>query len=131
MHSQDQDYAAGSPREIDSPDGRPLPAGDDIVVAEVIDERPGDRQDWHDIQATFVDDPRGAVRRAAEATDTAIGNLAGRLQQMSALTAPAQSPSEQDTEQLRIALQHYRVVWQGIEDLGQRLPARVPGTAMR
>jgi hypothetical protein len=154
MHLQDEDYSSGRSQEDGANAWELAPDSDDIVVAEVIDERIDDRgspestdddvagadehadgqvmtaapadlavsQEWHDIQATFVDDPRRAVRQAAEAADDALGALVATMQQqLTALTSPV-GDAGQDTEQLRIALQRYRVIWQGAQDLGQRLP---------
>jgi hypothetical protein len=81
-------------------------------------------QQWRNIQSAFVDDPRAAVCQAAEAADAAITALAEDLRrQMSDLADPSLDESDQNTEHLRIALQRYRVLWQGVQDLaGSSLP---------
>ncbi len=96
-----------------------------------IDANGADRglsQHWHNIQATFVDDPSGAVRLAAEAADAAVSALVGSLQerQSALLNATGDMARAHDTEQLRTALQEYRVFCQDIEEIGKRLPQPQP-----
>jgi hypothetical protein len=76
-------------------------------------------QQWHDIQAGFVDDPRLAVELAAQATAAALSALASDLQERQ--SALGQSGAD-DTEQLRSALQGYRDLCQDIEAAGRQLP---------
>jgi hypothetical protein len=154
MHSEHQDFTSGWSSHADPDSRTPERDAEDIVVAEVIDEVPGDEgnaggrsedgqleparepavitreatpvsggtdngQPWHEIQAEFVDDPYGAVRRAVEAADAAITALAADLRrQLPDLTASGGDGSSQDTEQLRIAVQRCRELWQGANDLG-------------
>jgi hypothetical protein len=126
---------------------------DDIVVGEVIEEEPGQpsdadptrtaskpggvtgptaagptagaglSQEWRDIQAAFVDDPRDAVRLAAEATNAALSGVIDSLRRRyDALSAPAaDSPEHRDTEQLRGELRQYRVLCQNLAEIEQRL----------
>jgi hypothetical protein len=57
----------------------------------------------------FVDDPRGAVREAEAVLDEAAQRLARMLEQRRAsLRASVHGASEPDTEELRVALTHYR-----------------------
>ncbi len=82
-------------------------------------------QQWHDIQAMFVDDPRGSVQLAAEASDAAVSSLVESLRERQAGLRPAAgsaSRNEADTEQLRTALRTYRVFYETVCDLAQRLP---------
>ncbi len=81
-------------------------------------------QQWHDIQAKFVDDPRGSVELAAAATDTAVSALVEMLRQRQSALAPAGSTSADggsSTEQLREALRSYRIFCQSLTEIGQRL----------
>jgi hypothetical protein len=116
------------------------PADDDVIVAEVIEELPptaasstgvvtpdqenGLGPQWHDIQATFVDDPKGAVQMAAEATNTAlaglIDSLRARQDTLDGATGRA-TAGDQDTEQLRSELRQYRTLCQNLAEIGQRL----------
>ncbi|HUA41511.1 MAG TPA: hypothetical protein VMA32_08100 [Streptosporangiaceae bacterium] len=78
---------------------------------------------WHDIQAMFVDDPRGSVELAAAAADAAVGTLVQTLHQHQSALAPAGSTSADPggTEQLREALRGYRVFCESLTEIGQRL----------
>ncbi len=93
----------------------PAPAGPGAGV--------GLSQQWRDIQATFVDDPRGAVRLAAETSDAALNSLIASLRsRQNALSAAAGDTGEhRDTEQLRGELRQYRVLCQNLAQIGQRL----------
>jgi hypothetical protein len=74
------------------------------------------RGNWHRIQASFIDDPRGSVAEAAALVDHAAQALAGALQQRQRILRESWNPASgeaaggksPDTEQLRIAMQHYR-----------------------
>ena len=82
-------------------------------------------QEWHDIQAMFVDDPRGSVQLAAEAADAAVSSLVESLRERQAGLLPAvgsASSHPTDTEQLREALRTYRMFCETVRDLAQRLP---------
>src|SRR5258708_37991716 len=80
-------------------------------------------QQWHDIQALFVDDPRGSVELAAAAADAAVRALVEKLHQRQAAFGSAGSASTDPsgTEQLREALRGYRMFCQSLTDIGQRL----------
>ena len=79
-------------------------------------------QEWREIQATFVDDPHGAVQMAASAADSALNALVtGLRERQSSLSAVG----NQDTEQLRAALQEYRRFCQSISEIGRQLPEPV------
>ncbi len=126
-----------------------------VVVAEVIDEQPFSQADdmsdgtepspvnaatgqagepgkgalgqqWHDIQAMFVDDPRGSVQLAAEAADAAVSSLVESLHERQARLGPAAGAANDtdrfDTEQLRETLREYRVFCEAVRDLGRRVP---------
>lgn len=75
--------------------------------------------EWREIQATFVDDPHGAVQMAATAADTALTALVTGLRERHASLDPT---ATQDTEQLRAALQQYRRFCQAISEVGRQLP---------
>jgi hypothetical protein len=79
-------------------------------------------QEWHDIQAMFVDDPRGSVDLAAAAADSAVSALLETLHQRQSALVPAGTTSADpgSTEQLREALRSYRVFCQSLTEIGQR-----------
>jgi hypothetical protein len=106
--------SAGLQNETDGSDNRGF--GDSM--------RPADLgQQWHDIQAMFVDDPRGSVELAAAAADAAVGALVQTLHQQQSALAPAGTTSADPggTEQLREALRSYRIFCQSLTEIGQRL----------
>jgi hypothetical protein len=80
-------------------------------------------QQWHDIQAMFVDDPRGSVELAAAAAESAVSALMEMLHQRQSALAPAGTSSADPggTEQLREALRSYRIFCQSLTEIGQRL----------
>jgi hypothetical protein len=86
-------------------------------------------QEWHDIQAMFVDDPSGAVEVALQAVDTELTTFIDGLRARQAALAPNGSPD--DTERLRTALRSCRDFWQNLTDLGDNLrgPGQSPATA--
>lgn len=86
--------------------------------------RPADLgQQWHDIKAMFVDDPRGSVELAAAAADAAVSALVETLHQRQSTLARTGNASVDPggTEQLREALRSYRIFCQSLTDAGQRL----------
>lgn len=114
---------------------RPFAAADELedhagpAVSPAFDEEPGKGalgQQWHDIQAMFVDDPSGSVQLAAEAADAAVSSLVAALHERQAGLGPAAGPvgdtDRPDTEQLRETLREYRVFCEAVRDLGRQVP---------
>lgn len=89
-------------------------------------------QRWREIQAMFVDDPRGAVELAAAAANDAVSSLVSVIQQRqeSLHRAGDQGSGGDTTEQLRSALQDYRALFQSLEDFAGQLSAPA-GSASR
>jgi hypothetical protein len=65
-------------------------------------------QRWSEILATFVDDPRGSVKMAADAVDSAIEEIVTSVRARQQALASSWQDSGADTEQLRSALREYR-----------------------
>jgi hypothetical protein len=89
-----------------APDGAGLGAG-----MALLDPAEGERfqQRWSDVQARFVDDPRGAVQTADGLVAELMQSLArGFSDHKARLESAWQSGSDPDTEELRQALQRYR-----------------------
>jgi len=110
--------------EFDDGTGPPdlSPAGGDTTPAGPLASADLD-QEWRDIQAAFVDDPRGAVRMAADATGTALSALIESLRErQSAVMSSEGSAGMQDTEHLRAALRQYRTFCQKIGEMGRHMP---------
>ncbi|MCA2222940.1 hypothetical protein [Nonomuraea aurantiaca] len=69
------------------------------------------RARWHDLQASFVDDPREAVQRADSLLDEVAASLCQALEsRISELQYLWKNTAHSDTEQLRMALRSYRDV---------------------
>jgi len=141
------DFADDSTTDNSTTDYNAPGAGDDITGdagtgdADAAGDRPGPAatgpqaadlgQQWHDIQAMFVDDPRGSVQLAAAAAAAAVDALAETLRQHQAddLSDPAldndpapHNTARPDTEQLREALRGYRIFCQSLADSSRQLP---------
>lgn len=90
----------GGPADMNAQRDAPLPAGD--VVEQL-------RNQWTDIQAGFVDEPRRAVERADGLVADAIKRLAESFaNERSQLEGQWDRGSDVSTEDLRQALQRYR-----------------------
>jgi hypothetical protein len=126
--SMDAVYTGDAARERQDPDLVVLHADDELdqSAPRYAADDPADgslSEQWHDIQAMFVDDPRGSVQRAAQAADAAVGALVESLRESQAALMPADTAANVgDTEQLRGALRSYRVFCQRIADLDEQLP---------
>jgi hypothetical protein len=119
--------------ELDAAEDQ-MAADPDVVVAEVIETEPARQTpdsdtgalgpQWHNIQASFVDDPRGSVELAAQAADAALSALVAALHERQAALGPAGGvPNDPgDTERLREALLSYRIFCQSLTDISQLLP---------
>ena len=101
-HDPDMTGAPGQPPPAQvpaaapaSPDGAAAPSGTSA-------------QRWSEILTTFVDDPRGSVKMAAAAVDSAIDEFVTSVQARQRALASSWQSSDTDTEQLRTALREYR-----------------------
>jgi cytoskeletal protein RodZ len=63
---------------------------------------------WHEIQVTFVDDPRSAVELAAGLVDDSSQALVAFVKEQQDSLRAAWRGEDAGTEELRVALQHYR-----------------------
>jgi hypothetical protein len=72
---------------------------------------------WNEIQAMFVDDPQASVERAAGLVDGRVEELIGSLRARQHSLQTVWQATNTGTEELRIALQHYRTFWNGLDDL--------------
>lgn len=64
------------------------------------------RERWRDVQSSFVDEPREAVKRADGLVDEVVTTLTTELRHR------WKDPAQPDTEQLRLALRDYRKVFE-------------------
>jgi hypothetical protein len=105
------------PLAPDQPD--PTLAGDTALAGDTPDTIPAAalaEQQWPAIQSLFVDDPRGAVERAAAAAGEVAASLVATLEREQA-ELRASWQDDADTEGLRTALQRYRAFCGRVEGL--------------
>jgi hypothetical protein len=75
---------------------------------------------WNEVQAMFVDDPRASIERAAGLVDERVEELIQSFRQRRSSIQSAWQADDAGTEELRVALQHYRGFWNSLEDLPAR-----------
>ena len=78
------------------------------------DLSPGVR--WHEIQAAFVDDPRACVELAAGVVDDSVEALVASARERQHALLSGWQRGDAGTEELRVALQQYRIFWNRLED---------------
>jgi hypothetical protein len=72
---------------------------------------------WSEILAMFVDDPRASVELAARLVDDSVeAHVTSLKEQQQSLLSGWRGDGSQ-TEDLRVALQHYRAFWTRLTDL--------------
>jgi hypothetical protein len=94
---------------------------DDTLDGPLLADATQLQENWHQVQASFIDDPRSSVAEAAALVDHAAQALVGALQQRqrrlheswdSASGETTDTDEESlDTEQLRIAMRRYRALF--------------------
>lgn len=75
------------------------------------------QSEWRTVQAGFVDDPEAAVRDADKLVEEVMDTVASKLKEQRATLTTGDNPDGQRTEQLRIALRHYRTLFQQLTNL--------------
>jgi hypothetical protein len=99
-------HAAGGPAPVPHADDRSAPAEDEAPLFDRTDEWSGR---WDGIQLRFVDEPRRSIEEADALVDEVIERLTARLaDERQRLEHEWADGSEPSTEDLRLALQHYR-----------------------
>jgi hypothetical protein len=76
-------------------------------------------QRWNQIQAGFVDDPRGSVTQAAGIVDEAIDAFISAARERQAWLASSWQGQDAGTEELRTVLQDYRSLWSSVTEIPQ------------
>ena len=108
--------------------GKPVVDGQAVneqtAIAELAEpvaqyERSDTTEQWQDIQALFVDDPRGSVQLALQAVDGALATFVDGLRERQAALAPDARLG--DTERLRATLRSSRAFWENLVRLGDEL----------
>ncbi|MEU4323684.1 hypothetical protein [Nonomuraea dietziae] len=98
--------AAGDVPVESAPAGAPaVPAQRAALFDQDVDQA---HTRWHDLQATFVDDPRQAMEQADQLVDEVVNALTSSLTtRTSELGDRWKNTDQGDTEQLRLALRDY------------------------
>lgn len=100
------------PSAVSAPGAETASAGASPAASDST--RPSTR--WHEIQAMFVDDPRAATELAAGLVAESAEALVLFVKRQQSLLSEG---DDGGTEELRIALQHYRAFWNRIEDFSR------------
>jgi hypothetical protein len=121
----------GAPGMADDASPADQPGGQPVAAEQMAPGSPDLSQRWHEIQATFVDDPRGSVELAAAEAREAVASFLAAISQRqeSLLSASGRAASDGNTEQLRSALQDYRAFCQTVEGFAGRLTQPVGRSA--
>jgi hypothetical protein len=109
------DTIAEPPGALVEPPGTPP---DDAFAADIPPTNPDYR--WREIQAMFVDDPRGSVERAADLARDALRDLNNMLRERERDLRSAWQDTNADTEELRTSLQGYRALVNRISEIAQQ-----------
>jgi hypothetical protein len=72
---------------------------------------------WNEVQAMFVDDPRASIEQAADLVDNRVEALIHAYRERQRSMQSAWQADDAGTEELRVALQHYRTFWNSLDDL--------------
>jgi hypothetical protein len=72
---------------------------------------------WPEIQATFVDDPRACLELAARVIGDSVEAFTVSIQERQHALLSSWQGDDNGTEELRVALQHYRTFWNRLEDI--------------
>jgi hypothetical protein len=72
---------------------------------------------WNEIQAMFVDDPRASIEQAAALVNDRVETLIHSVTERQRSMQSAWQADDAGTEELRVALQHYRTFWNSLDDL--------------
>lgn len=119
----DGDDRAAEPEVADSSPGSPALLSAAFTVPEsVTDSHPATNTarstgPWNEVQAMFVDDPHASIERAAGLVDDRVEELIQSVRERQHSMQSAWQADDAGTEELRVALQHYRSFWTRLEDL--------------
>src|ERR1022692_1165333 len=93
-----------------------------------IDSTSPDAQ-WPEIQAMFVDDPLSSVELAAGLVVDSARALARSIKERQDALLAVRHGDGAGTEELRLALQQYRALWNRLEDFSRAPAQRLPADA--
>ncbi|HEY6785730.1 MAG TPA: hypothetical protein VI365_00305 [Trebonia sp.] len=76
---------------------------------------------WHEIQATFVDNPRSSAEMAAGLADDSVRALVACVRERQDSLLAAWNGENGGTEELRAAVQHYRTFGDRLADFTREI----------
>ena len=121
--ARDGDHAAEEPGVADTGPASPSPVSASFTVPESVtssripDDTASVGGPWNEVQAMFVDDPRASIERAAGLADERVEALIQSVRERQRSLQSAWWADDAGTEELRLALQHYRTFWNSLEGL--------------
>jgi hypothetical protein len=119
----DGDDGAAEPEMADGSPGSPSLVSVDFTVHEAVTDSPPAETTartagpWNEIQAMFVDDPRASIESAAGLVDGRVEELIQSLTERQHSIQSGWQADDAGTEELRVALRHYRTFWNSLDDL--------------
>jgi hypothetical protein len=127
---QPRTTAVGSPAEVSEVVGRddaersttfPVPDAEPESVPEApaVSATASLSTRWHEIQAMFVDDPRTSAELAAGLVDEGIEGLIAFVKEQQDSLLTAWHGEDAGTEELRIAVRHYRAFGDRLADFSR------------
>jgi hypothetical protein len=97
------------------PDAEPEPMPESPAASATASESTR----WHEIQVMFVDDPRSAVELAASLVDDSSQALVAFVKEQQDSLLATWHGEDAGTEELRVALQHYRAFGTRLADFSR------------
>ena len=108
QHQRQHEGTADVARQLSGDEGEPLRQPDETPLFPA-NEAGQLQEQWQEVQASFVDEPRRAVQQADELVAGAIKRLAQTFaEERSQLEGQWDRGDQVSTEDLRVALQKYR-----------------------
>jgi len=110
---QGADYGSLSSPSLVSP---AFTVPEPVTESHIASNAASARGPWNEIQAMFVDDPRASVERAAALVNDRVEALIRSFMERQRSAQSAWEADGAGTEELRVALRHYRTFWSSIAD---------------
>jgi hypothetical protein len=110
---QGTDYGSLSSPSLVSP---AFTVPEPVTESHIASNAASARGPWNEIQAMFVDDPRASVERAAALVNDRVEALIRSFMERQRSAQSAWEADGAGTEELRVALRHYRTFWSSIAD---------------
>jgi hypothetical protein len=112
-----EETMAGSSSANPEPVSEVLMTPEPVAEAQRAADTATEAGPWNEIQAMFVDDPRASIERAAGLVDDRVEVLIQSVRERQRSLQSAWWADDAGTEELRVALQHYRTFWTSLEGL--------------